>query len=130
MKISINKKGIDCRVLNEFDRILRDLLYIVSAENEDVTVYEGVFSIELPADALKLNLRSFKKFCDSLTVENGKLKRLGTVLIIEPYRRRVIRIKLTEDEFQALCECARLRGKKLREFFRGAMLSAILARRG
>lgn len=130
MRIIIHKMGISLGLLSDLDRIFRDLLYTKLAEDEEKVVYEGALGIELPADALGLRPRSFKKFCDSVIVESGKKKRRGTVLTIEPYKRRVIRIRLSEDEYRALCECAKMRGKKPREFFEGTLMSAILARRG
>jgi len=130
MKITLKKNDITRKVLKTFDFLLRDLFYEVIEENDEEIVYDGVFSIEFSAEMLGMRFRAFKKFCDSLSVEGGKAKRRGSIMSIEPYRRRVIRIRLSKDEYEALKKCSTLRGKTVREFFRGALLSSLLARRG
>jgi len=130
MKITLKKNDITRKVLKTFDFLLRDLFYEVIEENDEEIVYDGVFSIEFSAEMLGMRFRAFKKFCDSLSVEGGKAKRRGSIMSIEPYRRRVIRIRLSKDEYEALEKCSMLRGKTVREFFRGALLSSLLARRG
>ena len=117
------------KALKTLNLLLRDLFYEVVEENNEKIVYDGVFGVEISAEMLGMRFRAFKKFCDSLSVEGGRTKRRGSIVVIEPYRRRVVRIRLSEDEYKALEECSALRGKTVREFFRGALLSSLLARR-
>jgi len=130
MKITLKKSDATRKALKVFDFLLRDLFYEVVEENDEKIAYNGVFSIEISAEMLGMRFRAFKKFCDSISIEGGRAKRRGSIMTIEPYRRRVIRIKLSEDEYKALEKCSALRGKTIREFFRGALLSSLLARRG
>ena len=129
MKIILKKNDATRKALEAFDLLLRDLFYEVVEENDEKIVYNGVFSIEISAEMLGMRFRAFKKFCDLIKVEGGKAKRRGSIVTIEPYRKRVIRIKLSEDEYEALKKCSALRGKTVREFFRGALLSSLLTRR-
>jgi len=129
MKITLKKSGVTQKALKTLNLLLRDLFYEVVEENNEKIVYDGVFGVEISAEMLGMRFRAFKKFCDSLSVEGGRTKRRGSIVVIEPYRRRVVRIRLSEDEYKALEECSALRGKTVREFFRGALLSSLLARR-
>lgn len=129
MKIILEKGDIAENILGTFDFLLKGLLYETIQENNEKIVYEGFFSLEITAEMLETSFRSFKKFCDSISVEGGKARRRGSTLVIEPYRKKTIRIRLSHDEYKALNECAALRRKKPRAFFRAALLSSLLARR-
>jgi hypothetical protein len=112
-----------------FKKLMSEVAYRILKEDDFQTVLEGMFSVEVSSEDLKMRPKEFKRFCDAVIVEDGKKVRKGNLLIIGPYRTRQLRVRLSDEEYEKLKQCAKMRMCSLSFLFRGTLLSAIAKRR-
>jgi RNase P/RNase MRP subunit p30 len=112
-----------------FKKLMSRVAYKPLKEDDSLTVLDGMFSVEVSSEDLKMHAREFKRFCDAVIVEGGKKVRKGTLLIIEPLRTRQLKIRLSDEEYEKLKRCAKMRMCSISFLFRGTLLSAIAKRR-
>jgi len=102
---------------------------LVRRQNGWVT-FEGVFSIRTTADRVGIGLREFARFCRTIRVEGGRKIRRKGALIIEPVRKRKLKVRLSGDEYDALTKVAKDRGytRNISSFFRDSLISSLMIR--
>jgi hypothetical protein len=93
-------------------------------------IKKGVFSIRTTADRVGIGLREFARFCRTIRVEGGRKIRRKGALIIEPVRKRKLKVRLSGNEYDALTKVAKDRGytRNISSFFRDSLISSLMIR--
>ncbi len=120
---------IKAPINRDFDAGMRSLGYQVKVRDDSYVVYHGVFGLTFNMKALRLNYREFVKFCKTISVEGGRKIRKGSNLYIIPYRNRFFPVRMSEDEYAALKECAKAENMSPQNFFREYLLRALAKRK-
>lgn len=113
-----------------FHKIIKSVPYDVVGYEDDKVVYEGIFGFKIDADMLNMSVREFNDFVNKLIVEGGRKKRIGSFVIVTPYRKREFAVRLSMDEYAALREMADAEGRTCEDLFRELAIEAVAKRRG
>jgi hypothetical protein len=94
-------------------------------EGEKYFVYEGRIDVEFPQAMFGLSGDEFRKLCRSIRVEGGFKKRTEDGVRIAPLRKKVLTVRLSEDEYRLLVEDAREVGLEPSRWARNLVMSLV-----
>ena len=121
MEITIPKIS----AIDELETFLRGLLYRKTSEVGEWITYQGPFEFGVARQNILLSARDFVSFVRAIEVKGGYKRKRGDMLLVQPYRTKSFRIRVSEDYQELLSKVSKRLGKNPSEHARISLLDAL-----
>jgi hypothetical protein len=88
-------------------------------------IYEGRIDVEFPQAMFGLSSSEFRRLCRNIRVEGGFKKRTKDGIRFAPLRKRILTVRLSEEEYRLLVEDAREVGLEPSRWARNLVMSLV-----
>jgi len=94
-------------------------------EGERQVIYEGRIDVEFPQAMFGFSDGEFRRLCRNVRVEGGVKRRTREGVRFAPLRRKILTVRLSEDEYRLLMEDAREVGLEPSRWARNLVMSLV-----